>query len=156
MKAYHAEKARDPSDLPKWLFAEHERTSAARSPSSSGREDINETEQQAPPGPRGLRDIYDAAAATHSNSGGSERIPPRTYPDEGSGITKASSRLKALRDAKRDAIKSNITPSNFDDQRVRDSGDGRHAEDHNRSKGYRRAPMHTGLPSGPVVRPRRS
>ncbi|KAG7092423.1 hypothetical protein E1B28_008779 [Marasmius oreades] len=74
MKAYHVEKARDPADLPTWLFDEHERRVRkpdAEPPSSA---------------PRGLRDVYDAATT-----------PGPTHP----APRKGTDRLKALREGKR-------------------------------------------------------
>ncbi|KAJ7285880.1 hypothetical protein C8J57DRAFT_1663184 [Mycena rebaudengoi] len=62
MKAYHVEKARDPSDLPAWLFDEQERRrpAPAAAPSSRSRRrdddeyDVVETTRAEPPPSRGL------------------------------------------------------------------------------------------------------
>lgn len=111
MKAYHLEKARNPSDLPDWLFSAQERNPGrARQAESAPRPDeFNEPERAQPPRARGLRDIYDKAAAepvsrntrpmatraspTASAYGrGDEAVPSR-----------AADRLKAMRDARRQA-----------------------------------------------------
>src|ERR1700749_1564032 len=69
MKAYHLEKARDPSDLPEWLFGEHERRPYRRlrfidqqkDDYHDNHEDVSESKVPTP-GIRGLRDIYNSAA----------------------------------------------------------------------------------------------
>ncbi|KAJ6547520.1 hypothetical protein B0H19DRAFT_1166084 [Mycena capillaripes] len=115
MKAYHLEKARDPSDLPAWLFDEKERRPApAPAPSRSKRRDddyddyeVVEKTRAEPPASRGLRDIYEAAAASASaSSTPSSRSTrgARSYADDTPQPSKATDRLKALRDAKRGAV----------------------------------------------------
>jgi hypothetical protein len=109
MKAYHLEKARDPSDLPEWLF-----TSATRH-HDAGHHDEGDVavETSAPhPSSRGLRDIYAAAVtepvATSTGAGrrgGRNGLDP--YADEPPMPSKATDRLKALRDAKRNALVRN-------------------------------------------------
>lgn len=104
MKAYHLEKARDPADLPAWLFDEDERR-PRRSNARERREDIDVeprgVKQSSPVQksipPRGLRDVYDAVstpATIHQSSSadaaGSNRGAPR----------KGTDRLRALREAK--------------------------------------------------------
>lgn len=123
MKAYHLEKAKSPGDLPEWLFDEHERRvvgggrDRARQPSSQQRYDDEyddyEYEERAPPPPRsrGLRDIYDAAANTNAPASQGRRPSAPTLSSRGGmraeeqapGQSKATNRLKALRDAKRSA-----------------------------------------------------
>ncbi|KAJ7063263.1 hypothetical protein C8F01DRAFT_1081814 [Mycena amicta] len=118
MKAYHIEKARDPSDLPKWLFDEKERRGPAPEPSRSSRrrdddqdaeDDDNDRRRPRgePPQSRGLRDIYEAAAATSTTSDRSTR-GVRSYADETPQPSRATDRLKALRDAKRSAVNPNV------------------------------------------------
>ena len=124
MKAYHIEKARDPTDLPPWLFEEHERRPLGRPSASTWQQEAGEPgvyeprDDTAPPRGRGLREIYDAAAAATSTS-----IPSRQERremsrgrqddvDTGHSSSKANDRLKALRDAKRNAIQRNVSVSN--------------------------------------------
>jgi len=114
MKAYHLAKARSPSDLPAWLFEEHERGVSSRSWARSSaddyedrfrpdREQEREREREPPPRRGGLRDIYDSAAA-------SSRPAARTAPvSEGSG-SRATDRLRQIREAKRSAVQTS-TPS---------------------------------------------
>ena len=120
MKAYHLEKARDPADLPPWLFEEHERRPLGRPSVSTWDREASEPgvyesrDETAPPRGRGLRDIYDAAASATST-------PPRQERREMSRVrqddvdaghsSKANNRLKALRDAKRDAVQRNASLS---------------------------------------------
>lgn len=115
MKAYHLEKARDPTDLPPWLFEEHERRPLGRPSAStwhreaSGPSDYESRDATAPPRGRGLRDIYDAAAAATSTPSRQElerrEMSRGRQDDAGAGYSsKANDRLKALRDAKRNAV----------------------------------------------------
>jgi len=111
MKAYHLEKAKDPSDLPLWLFPEQGRRSTNDLKLADRQED-GEYEENSTSNPlpksRGLRDIYAAAAASSPpptpSSAGVERGKPVLYPNEGVVPSKAVDRLKALRDAKRGAL----------------------------------------------------
>ena len=129
LKAYYIERARAPADLPPWLFDEHERRpQAARPPprnqqrdddrgvgrrnnmappSNRGRsyDDEYEYEQQPPQAKRGaLRDIYDSAAASNQPKppAAGRTLAPSSYRDDGNAnVSRATSRLQALRDAKR-------------------------------------------------------
>jgi len=158
MKAYHLEKARDPSDLPAWLFDEKERRRPEPEPSSRSRrrkddyDDDNyepvEKPRAEPPASRGLRDIYAAAAAASSTSSPSTNArstrgpQPRNYADSDSPQpSRATDRLKALRDAKRGVVNSSR-----DEERVRDAP---RAEPEPEAPPPRRR---VGLPSGPVSR----
>jgi hypothetical protein len=112
MKAYHLEKARDASDLPEWLFSEQERRPIVRSRFASPREERNSRYDEddrsirpsQPPAATGLRNIYAAAAAA---AGPGSVSPTGRGREEGSGASKATDRLKALRDAKRNAVNPN-------------------------------------------------
>jgi hypothetical protein len=80
MKAYHLEKAQDPSDLPEWLFP-----SATRYRSAQHHDEGDmavETSAPQPTSSRGLRDIYAAAvtgpAATSTEAPGTHQIPMLT------------------------------------------------------------------------------
>ncbi|KAI0336454.1 hypothetical protein GY45DRAFT_1238323 [Cubamyces sp. BRFM 1775] len=112
MKAYHISKARDPSDLPEWLFDERERGVRSYQTSSNVPPAVEERapERKAaepsrsrtttiqwddtPPPPRIARGptLADRRAAGGVTGGGSEEH-----------ITKSIARLRALRDAKRNA-----------------------------------------------------
>ncbi|KAF8077986.1 hypothetical protein FPV67DRAFT_1463723 [Lyophyllum atratum] len=104
LKAYHLEKARDPTDLPPWLFDERERrrpVSVEQLPSRDA--DDNRYQQEQPvhdmPKSRGLRDIYDAYTPEAPVSRPSHRVFSEDPPP-----SKATDRLKALRDAKRNVL----------------------------------------------------
>jgi len=153
MKAYHIEKARDPSDLPEWLFEEHERRPAGRSrfvTRQNSRDDDYE-EPTHPSRSRGLREIYDTAAAPSSSSrppGNSDRSTPNRFANESTGPSKATNRLKALRDAKRQN-------SRLDEAQVKSSSDGEKLDGRDGGTLSERKPPRVGLPSGPGGRPRR-
>jgi len=107
MKAYHLEKARNPSDLPNWLFNERERgvngSMRGRTGDADTRADSPEI-PEAPPmtQPSGLRAIYASAVPTEvQRSRGSERT---RYGDEGITASKAANRLKAMREPKRGRV----------------------------------------------------
>ncbi|KAH8117466.1 hypothetical protein DFH11DRAFT_1504238 [Phellopilus nigrolimitatus] len=109
LKAYYLNSARDRSDLPDWLFDEHERGVVKGSQDIRRDEDHVATTSQdrvAATRGKGLRDIYDEAAASVSTSRSSRRPADDTSSTVGSevpGASKATNRLKALRDAKRRA-----------------------------------------------------
>jgi len=179
LKAYHVEKARDPTDLPPWLFEEHERRPLGRSETSlRHREDsdydYDSRRATAPPrsSGRSLRDIYDAAAtdtaipSRHQEM--RERSRGRLQEDiPVSAPSKANDRLKALRDAKRNATRRNASnrPSrpNDEERPVREERGRRSGPDH-RAEGegprYRSPslpasarPLHGGgLPARPSIR----
>jgi hypothetical protein len=118
MKAYHIEKARDPTDLPPWLFEEHERRPLGLS-STRGwhREDAEydgyeSREATTPPRSRGLRDVYDSAAASLPSR--QETRESHRMGQTGSPINPpsgANDRLKALREAKRNAVAQRKVPA---------------------------------------------
>ncbi|KAJ7685144.1 hypothetical protein DFH06DRAFT_31091 [Mycena polygramma] len=122
MKAYHLEKARDPSDLPAWLFDEKERRRPAPAPEPVSRSrrrnddyedddyEVVEKRRAEPPASRGLRDIYEAAAASSPSSPPSARSTRggRSYADDSAQPSRATDRLKALRDAKRGALNGSV------------------------------------------------
>jgi len=148
MKAYHLDKARDPSDLPPWLFDENERRRPAAEPTRSRRrhddyDDVDKpmSQAEAAPATRGLRDIYDAAASTSSRVDRSMR-GARSYADDDSPQpSKATDRLKALRDAKRSAVNPGVVKEVKEEPRA-DRERARAPESRRR----------VGLPSGPVSR----
>jgi len=101
MKAYHLDKARDPSDLPPWLFTEHERRPVGQLRLNNRQDNTDGSPQPSPLSPRGLRDVYNAAATVTSPTS------PRSYTD--GPTSKAATHLKALRDAKRNVLTPNVT-----------------------------------------------
>lgn len=102
MKAYHLAKARDPRDLPEWLFEANELrpTGRSRFADSQGRHATNDQEPGMTPQNRGLRDIYDAAA-TNSKPKPMTTIAHNRFANEPAMHSKTTVRLKALRDARR-------------------------------------------------------
>lgn len=151
MKAYHLEKARDPSDLPEWLFAEHERqparsrTPARRTGPSADGESAEYTSENAKP--RGLRDIY--ASAANAPSAMPAR-PARAYADAGSTPAAGTNRLKALREAKRNALLEGGAGADQGADAPRGVYRARDREEPERQPAPR-----MGLPSGPSARSRR-
>lgn len=146
MKAYHIEKARDPSDLPAWLFDDRERRANNSANDWDGGRDaevvaetVVETRR-----PIGLRAIYDSAAnATAPPAPRSDRA---RYVDDSPAPSRAVDRLKAMRDAKRGITTINSTV--IDPPIIKQGDDWgsrggiRGAED--------RRPPRVGLPSGPM------
>jgi hypothetical protein len=125
MKAYHLEKAKDPSDLPPWLFPEYACRSASSSRSVSHMENTDEYEENPRPNPappcksRGLQHIYAAAAASEPPAHSVSAVAPRfdqnrlrLRTDEGMGPSKATDRLRAVRDAKRSELVPNLQVDN--------------------------------------------
>lgn len=103
MKAYHLEKARDPSDLPAWLFNERERAVKGSTGGRTGNDDTRAYTPEmpeAPPIPQssGLRGIYASAASTDVQR--SRRYEPTRYGDDGITQSKAANRLRAMREPK--------------------------------------------------------
>lgn len=154
IKAYHLEKARDPSDLPEWLFEEHERrpvTGRSRLTSRQNTLPDDSYEEPTPaPSSRGLRDIYEAAAAPRA-SGNAARPTRNRFPDEPTAPSKATNRLKAIRDAKRQNNYLDTDPvrSASINGDGRDAGDGKHRDWAVAEVAYRRPPPRVGLPSRP-------
>ena len=145
LKAYYIERARAPTDLPPWLFEEHERRPQAARPSARDQErnddrdrdtaggqrnnmasspnrgrnyhdEYDYEEQQPPPQARrgALRDIYESAAASNQPRAPAERLlPPSSYRDDSNNknLSRATSRLQAMRDAKRLQPTSTGTPA---------------------------------------------
>ncbi|TFK76486.1 hypothetical protein BDN72DRAFT_852796 [Pluteus cervinus] len=136
MKAYHLEKARDPSDLPAWLFDERERRAKN---STRGRQEFVDDEPEPlaalPAQSSGLRAIYASAAATPVKK---PRQDPTYY---GEAPSRAADRLKALRDAKRGIMRAASVSDEQPVSRMPSSEPPR--------------PARVGLPSGPMGSRRR-
>lgn len=137
MKAYHLEKARDPSDLPAWLFEEHERQ--PRRAGRSGRPEAS-AEVDASPAANTSRARRARAFPESSTTSASARMersvirgPGNTEPSE--QAPKGMDRLKALREARRP--QADTAPTPFREQPASTYEDPK-----------QRAPK-VGLPSGP-------
>ena len=163
LKAYHIDKARDPADLPEWLFEEHERRPIGRPGTGfrlregleygDGGHEYRATTALTPPraGGRGLRDVYDTAAAATAISSRQHEMRESSsrarLPQDEAPPSKATDRLKALRDAKRQAAQRNVSVSSVQlSGRVRDEWPAREERGRNgtnRGQGdgpHRRAP----------------
>lgn len=104
MKAYHLQRARSPSDLPDWLFDESERRIKTGPRRLAERADTNAVSTSETSRSRGLRDIYDKAAATSQPAGRERVVYSRKVEENSGGSSTATSRLRAMREAKRNAI----------------------------------------------------
>lgn len=131
MKEYYLQRARAPVDLPHWLFEEHERMPTRPPPrekiaQNGGRSDRGRYDedygdeyarpQQPPQQSRGaLRDVYEKAASKPAST---RSTPASSAYDStaSTGESKAASRLRAMREAKRGNISgaSAYTPSKYD------------------------------------------
>ncbi|KAI9445773.1 hypothetical protein F5148DRAFT_971335, partial [Russula earlei] len=114
LKAYHIEKARNPADLPEWLFDERERRPLGPSGARFRHRDDSDEESRraaAPPRPsggRGVRDVDNAATASTAMPSRQRETgePGRRRPNGDIPVgppSIANDRLRAFRDAKRNA-----------------------------------------------------
>lgn len=115
MKAYHIEKARDPRDLPDWLFDERERgVRSARVPNPGASEKKTAQETRPADLPRSVAtDMHDdarppariARGPTLADRQASSAMPNVSVARAGGEeyMTKSIARLRELRDAKRRA-----------------------------------------------------
>jgi len=155
LKSYHLSKARTASDLPSWLFTEEERR-VTRS-SFSAREEDRSAEVR-PPRQRGLKAIYanaDEEASPPARAPASSYLRERTsqsrfddpeerYSPPATHQSKATSRLQAMRDARRPNAKVQQSPMQHEVGRNDDNWDsGMHGS--SQELPLRRV----GLPSGP-------
>ncbi|KAL1672634.1 hypothetical protein EV122DRAFT_294755 [Schizophyllum commune] len=99
LKAYHLQKAKDRSDLPDWLFEEHERRGKPRRTNSR---DETESRMESKPVPVQAapprRRVFAAGAADYSSPPSAARSP------EAPPATRATERLRSIRDARRGAM----------------------------------------------------
>ncbi|KAG8829456.1 hypothetical protein FRC17_006550 [Serendipita sp. 399] len=132
MKEYYLQRARAHTDLPAWLFDERERMptrppprerAAVNAGGSRGRYDEDYGDEEPPPRPQpargALRDVYDKAASKPPSAGRSVAPATATYAsDTGPVESKATSRLRAIREAKRQEVgiggSSSYVPSKYD------------------------------------------
>ncbi|EJD06012.1 uncharacterized protein FOMMEDRAFT_166309 [Fomitiporia mediterranea MF3/22] len=171
LKNYYISKARDRSDLPDWLFDERERgvgmeEVAPRSMCYDEQHATGAAEPIARARGRGFRDIYDSVASDTPEPRVHERNDNYRAPVPGSGNTtpsRANDRLKALRDAKRQAATASrvaesvggrgaIERRSVDvyDTRYEDSwSSGRGARDVMGADPGKRMPVRVGLPTNP-------
>jgi hypothetical protein len=115
MKAYHLDKATDPTHLPSWLFTEHERRPVGqlRLANQHDNDDGIADVLSSPLSPsRGLR--------AHASP-----ISPRSPADM--PTSKAAAHLKALRDAKRNIL-TNVTSPTEESASDRDEAQRRRAQ----------------------------
>ncbi|OBZ75236.1 hypothetical protein A0H81_04392 [Grifola frondosa] len=110
MKAYHIEKARDPADLPEWLFEERERgvtgrfRSADKSASNAAEMRVERNANIPQPTMNTRRDVSEVVQSTYGRSVGD------TYLSGGeSRPSKPTDRLRELREIKRSATKVHFT-----------------------------------------------
>lgn len=104
MKQYYIAKARAPSDLPTWLFDKNERTTTRRDGERNEEQREGHEDDPPPTRSRGLRDIYDKAGAQPS-----PKVPTSTrIRRTEEGATTATSRLRAIRDAKRGVVSDDV------------------------------------------------
>jgi len=170
MKDYHLKSARSAKDLPGWLFDESElrgkreeegggRTSSRKKawqtddsrPSPRDRDKDRDEDRVAPAPRRGLRDIYDQASASPSTkSFADSRAASLSSSRDGNSSTtasstsKASSRLKALRDTKR-AASGTSGRTGYDEDAPVEVYDDRQSPSQSETPAARRV----GLPTGP-------
>lgn len=145
MKTYHLEKARDRSDLPAWLFEEHERMPRHHLSESTT---VTPVERPAARG-KGLQEIYESAASTAIIT--SRRSDQSTrYMDGDTHPSKATDRLKAIRDAKRAVLQPQSTDVH---QSVKSDTVGVRGNEDADGRGM--GGGRVGLPSGPGPRSRR-
>ncbi|KAL0946943.1 hypothetical protein HGRIS_013102 [Hohenbuehelia grisea] len=153
MKSFHIDKARDPTELPEWLFEPHER---GRGASNRLIDEVHEAERAEPPRSRGLRDVFDAAGASSSTASTSGFDPPpsRSGTPVNGQPSKAADRLRAMRDAKRSAL--TVGSSRSSEARAQESKRSDGPDVTPPLPGTReQRPQRIGLPSGPALRSRR-
>lgn len=148
MKAYHLQQARSPADLPDWLFEPHERGIRRAAAHPSNDEDDGprgSPEASAHPPSNGFRDIYRTAtlSATAPVSSRS-RFADESGPAASSAAT---NRLKALRDAKRQANGGTV-----EREAVGGASRGRAQEEEYRQPVPPPPMKRMGLPTGPAAR----
>lgn len=144
MKAYHLAKARELSDLPSWLFEEHERMPKRDNVEGPSTRTTHTESSRSVTRSNGLRDIYDSASVPVASTRPS--APSLRYNQPDVQPSKATDRLKAMRDAKRTALQSQTSNTHQVDT-VRRSGDS--------FEQPQPAPRRVGLPSGPATVSRR-
>lgn len=157
MKEYYLRKARDPNDLPAWLFDPADRqlhpkaSTVSSSTTTSASSRSRRQEEPPPPASRGLKDIYERAAASSSNNSSQSslgRAATTRYGAGGEGgDSRAASRLKAMREAKRTAL--GVT-KDYDNYYRADQGQQQQYEPEPEPEpAPTRRPTRVGLPSRP-------
>lgn len=123
LKAYYLGKARSRAELPEWLFSDEERRAPSSSSTSRQKqaEDRNYDERQEvqmpDTGRRGFRNVAAIAASASASSSSGRGVDPMSarVGDDSSGYggSKATNRLRALRDAKRQAALAGRSAQSF-------------------------------------------
>jgi len=139
LKSYHLSKARTASDLPSWLFSEEERR-VTRGSFTSREEERTQQVDMRPPRQRGLRAIYAEASESSSPPERDASTPNYTRerrggsrfnaePEERYEVfsttaqqSKATSRLQAMRDARRPNERTQRSPVRHVDDYDNDAG----------------------------------
>jgi hypothetical protein len=152
MKAYHLEKARDPSDLPAWLFNERERgvkgSTGGRTGYDDTRTDTPEIREEPPIiQSSGFRAIY--ASAASSDVQRSHRSEPTRYGDDGITQSKAANRLRAMREPKRGRVDATEEAVAVMERPLVSDGNGDGKPPVGNLNSSKRVPR-VGLPSGPM------
>jgi hypothetical protein len=105
LKKHYIKQVNDPRQLPAWLFTDVERQvgRSARTERAPPRSDADEPVSTAPT-PVRARARHDDAYAQPEAAPTRERMRTATYNEEYQGPTRAATRLKALRDARRGPV----------------------------------------------------
>ncbi|KAL1744537.1 hypothetical protein HDZ31DRAFT_74167 [Schizophyllum fasciatum] len=98
LKAYHLQKAKDLSDLPDWLFEEHERRGKPRRTLSTDEADMRDDSIPASTAAPPRRRVFGAGAAEYAS------LPVAARSSEAPPATRATERLRSIRDARRGAM----------------------------------------------------
>lgn len=97
IKAYHIEKAQQPSDLPEWLFSERERGVRALTRSAEPDKQV----KQAPAVPKTVERAATPARATTPSVSARPKLAKRVVDEESTAsMSRATQKLRELRDAK--------------------------------------------------------
>jgi hypothetical protein len=157
LKNYHLSKARTPSDLPSWLFSEEERR--VRRDTYSSREERPMEMNVRAPRQSGLKSIYADAVSDTSMSDNGQRYRQGGSRSEPAGASsrfdpsttqsKATSRLQAMRDARRPTVP---VRENVASGRHVVSFDNGYEGQALRQQGETEMPRRVGLPRGPKQR----
>lgn len=152
MKAYHLQQAHSPADLPDWLFEPHERGvrgAAAPARRFVEQDDTSRLSTETPPSrSRGFRDIYESTAPSVPAVTSSSRSRFDSAGQLSPSPSTAATRLKALRDAKRQ-----VGGTAMGRGPVVDTPIGRVQAEYRPPVPLPPAPMkRVGLPMGPAVR----
>jgi len=147
LKAYHLDKADEPSDLPDWLFTAKERGMKAPARNDSGLLGDGDRSSMPFTSSRSSQDDYQTSSSSMSTS-------LRSFGDTNRPVTKAGDRLRALRDAKRSAsMRTNpvgrVDPDLDQSDLLARNADSKYMAKRNDAPPLGRPPVKMGLPSRP-------